>query len=195
LLYSSWTIGFSLSFNNILVFQIYTLAVGILPITTLTLVKQNYLKKRNETNAELLSHSLSERRSTGLPGQFLGFSSDNARESLRLDADHVLYIKAEGNYITIGYIKNGKISRTMLRNTMKYASDMMIPYPFLYQCHRSWIVNLCKVKKISGNSQGFFTRIYFRGSVFNRGIFGGYVFGRDFFCRDLQCWGLFDQYL
>ena len=154
LLYSSWTMGFSLSVTNILVFQVYTLAVGILPIATLTLVKQHYLKRKNEENAELLSHSISERHTTMSSDKIVVFSSDNVRENLELVADNILYIKAEGNYITIGYLKNGKITRALLRSTMKYASDLLNPFHFMYQCHRSWLINLNKVNRVSGNSQG-----------------------------------------
>jgi len=154
LLYSSWTMGFSLSFTNILAFQTYTLAVGIIPVTTLTLVKQHYLKRRNEENAELLSHSIHERHATISSDKTLVFSSDNARENLELILDTILFIRAEGNYITITYLKNGKIARTLFRNTMKYAADLLEPFPYFYQCHRSWIINLNRITGISGNSQG-----------------------------------------
>jgi hypothetical protein len=159
LLYSSWTMGFPLSFTNILAFQTYTLAVGILPITTLTLVKQHYLKRKNEANAEILSHSINERHTSLTSAQIVLFSSDNVRENLELAADQILFIKAEGNYITIAYLKNGKIGRTLFRNTMKYASDLLAPFPFFYQCHRSWIVNLNCITGISGNSQGLRLRL------------------------------------
>jgi hypothetical protein len=159
LLYSSWTMGFPLSFTNILAFQTYTLAVGILPITTIILVKQHYLKRKNEVNAEILSHSINERHASLSSGQIVLFSSDNVRENLELVADHILYIKAEGNYITIAYLKNGKIARTLFRNTMKYAADLLASNPSFYQSHRSWIVNLNRISGISGNSQGLRLRL------------------------------------
>ena len=87
------------------------------------------------------------------------FGDLTVRENLELVSDHILYIKAEGNYITIAYLKNGKIARTLFRNTMKYAADLLASNPSFYQSHRSWIVNLNRISGISGNSQGLRLRL------------------------------------
>jgi hypothetical protein len=71
LLYSSWTMEFRLSVSNILIFQSYTLAVGIIPITVLTLVKQNFLKRKNEESADQLSSVLDTRKIEVVPFPFI----------------------------------------------------------------------------------------------------------------------------
>ena len=154
LLYSSWTMGFLLTLHNTLIFQAYTLAIGIIPITVLTLLKQNYLKRKNEENAGLISSTLNVRKHEVKQGQQVNFTSDNEKEGLMLDVCDILFVKSDGNYITVGYLKNGKLSRALLRITMKNATELLTPFPFLFQCHRSWIVNMNNIVKVTGNSQG-----------------------------------------
>jgi hypothetical protein len=154
LLYSSWTLGFHLTLTNVLVFQAYTLAIGIIPVTALTLIKQNFLKHKNEESAGIISETIHLQRAERSPALQVQFYSDNEKDHLTLEVDDLLFIKSDGNYITIGYLKNGKPSRVLLRNTMKYAIEQMKPCPFFFQCHRSWLVNLHKVSGVTGNSQG-----------------------------------------
>jgi hypothetical protein len=154
LLYSSRTLGFNLTLTNIMAFQAYTLAIGIIPVTAITLIKQNYLKHKNEESAEIISGKIVLHKPEELPAGLIQFFSDNEKDMLRINVNDLLFIKSEGNYITVGYLKNGKPARALLRNTMKYAADLLAPFPFIFQCHRSWIVNLHRISRVSGNSQG-----------------------------------------
>ena len=154
LVYSSFTMGFTLSLNNVIIFQAYTLAIGLIPITALTLVKQGYLKRKNAQRAEAINDALLPQVHADHPGQTVRFLGENQKEELRVNADDILFVKSDGNYITVGYLKNGRLTQALLRSTMKYAMEQLASFPFLYQCHRSWIVNLNRITRVSGNSQG-----------------------------------------
>ncbi len=154
LLYSSWTLGFHLTLANIIAFQAYTIAIGIIPITALTLIKQNYLKRKNEESADIISGKIVFHKPEKFQAGQIQFFSDNEKENLRINVNELLFIKSDGNYITVGYLKNGKPARALFRNTMKYATDLLAPFPFVFQCHRSWMVNLRRISRVSGNSQG-----------------------------------------
>ena len=159
LVYSSWIFGFRLGFTNAILFQIYTLAIGFIPITALTLVKQNYLQRKNQENAVTITSSLHNRKAVAGADRLLQISSDNEKDTLTVNPDDVLFIRSEGNYITVSYLKNGRYARALLCNTMKYATDQLSPFTFFYQCHRSWIINLNRITGISGNSQGLRLRM------------------------------------
>jgi len=154
MVYSSFTMGFELNLNNIIIFQAYTLAIGIIPITALTLIKQGYLKRKNETAARAINETLVSHAPTGHHDQSVQFIGEGQNEELIVDACDILFIKSDGNYITAGYLKNNRFTQVLLRNKMKYAAEQLAPFPFLYQCHRSWIVNLEQITRVSGNSQG-----------------------------------------
>jgi len=154
LLYSSLTMGFTLTTGNLLIFQAYTLAVGIIPVTVLTMIKQNYLNRKNRESAQVITSSIKEHQIYPGMEQEIRISSENEKEYAVMKVQDLLFIKSDGNYIMAGYLKNGKITRALLRNTMKYAIDLLEPYPFLFQCHRSWLVNLHRISEVLGNSQG-----------------------------------------
>ena len=154
LLYSYWMMGFHLTLKNGLIFQIYTLAVGIIPVSVLIILKQNYLNRKNRESAGAISTSLAYRKKDSLNTQILRITSDNEKDGIELMVKNLLFIKSEGNYITIGYLLDGKARKTLLRNTLKYASRLFSPYPFIYQCHRSWLVNMDRISRVTGNSQG-----------------------------------------
>jgi len=71
-----------------------------------------------------------------------------------IDLSGLVAIRSDGNYITVFYFHKGKLISSLLRKTMKNAEDDLAPFPGLYKCHRSWLVNLGKVSRVSGNSQG-----------------------------------------
>jgi hypothetical protein len=153
-LYSSWTIGFHLTLKNVLTFQVFTVAIGLIPITTIILVKQNYLRRKNEESAGEISETLEARKPVVPAIQLLRISSENEKDSVELSISDLLFIKSEGNYITVGYLRDGKVMKALLRNTLKYAGERLAPNPSIYQCHRSWLVNLDRISRVTGNSQG-----------------------------------------
>jgi hypothetical protein len=154
LLYSNLVLDFRLTLTNALVFQSFTLIVGLLPVTVITIIKQNYLKRKNETRAGQINDTLIHHVSGDYHGRQVHFLGENQKEELKVIADDILFIKSEGNYITIGYLKNGRFTQTLLRNTMKYAADHLAAFSNHYQCHRSWMVNLNRIDRVGGNSQG-----------------------------------------
>jgi len=160
-LYSAWTIGFHLTLKNVLIFQAFTVAIGLIPIITIILVKQNYLQRKNEERAGMISAALVSRKTGDPDRQVIRIVSDNGKDSVDLIINELLFVKSEGNYITVGYLLDGKVKTILLRNTLKYASGVLSDDPAIYQCHRSWLVNLNHISKVHGNSQGL--RIEIKG--------------------------------
>ena len=154
LVYSTFIFDISFTFKSFLVFQSYTLLIGIIPVTAIVLIKQSYLKKKNESSAVLINEALTHNFPGNPSGQVVRFLAENQKEELTLSAGDILFIKSDGNYITVGFLNNGRPAQLLMRNTMKYAAELLASFPFLYQCHRSWIVNLNRIARVSGNSQG-----------------------------------------
>ena len=75
----------------------------------------------------------------------------NKHEILEIELTSLIYIKATENYIDIFYIDEQKqlVSKTF-RQTLSNAHTEL---PFLVKCHRSYLVNIDKIKDIEGNSQ------------------------------------------
>lgn len=152
--YSAAFIGIGLSVASILIFQGFTLAVGIIPITALTLIKQNYLARKNRETAERINIDLHQHEAKYGTGETVRIASESGKEELILALNELLFIKSDGNYITAGFLKNGRFQSALYRNTMKYAEEQLSDFPEFFRSHRSWIVNTSRISRVSGNSQG-----------------------------------------
>ena len=72
------------------------------------------------------------------------------KTSLRLKVDDILFIKSDGNYIEV----HTSAGKHLLRSSIKRVLEDH-PGTSLRRCHKSYIINLSKVKTIQGNSKGY----------------------------------------
>ncbi len=72
---------------------------------------------------------------------------------LSMKQENFLYIEASDNYANIFYINKGKISRFLLRNTLK-RMESLFKNTEIVRCHRSYMVNFEKVKVIRKDKEG-----------------------------------------
>lgn len=88
----------------------------------------------------------------------LNFSSENRKEQLVLELDQLLYLESEDNYVSIHFLNNEKVEKVLLRNSLKGVLDE-VQNDCLFQCHRSFLVNLHQVIHVSGNNHGLELRL------------------------------------
>ena len=155
LFYTSFFFNLRFSLTSILTVQLFTMAIGVIPITMLTIVKQNFLNRRNRITADQLSATISARKSIANGSSEIRLMSDNGKDEISLLISDLLAIDAEGNYITLYCRIDDKPQTILLRNTLLYAEEVLSPFPEIFKCHRSYLVNLNRVEKVTGNSQGY----------------------------------------
>ncbi len=70
--------------------------------------------------------------------------------------DELILIEAMQNYVQLSVMKNSKVERVMLRQTISsiYEQFQAIAAGSVQRCHRSYLVNIEKIAKVSGNAQG-----------------------------------------
>lgn len=138
--------------------EFYVLLSSIIPSVMIILIKQNYLLRQNTRQAEVLTYELHELHKTD-PVQPAAdkilFSGDNQNERLELNARQIDYITSQDNYFEVVWQEGGKVNKKLLRGTLAKAEATVQPFPFLFRCHRTFIVNLDKVINIKGNAQGY----------------------------------------
>ncbi|GAA4278573.1 hypothetical protein GCM10022259_32980 [Aquimarina mytili] len=64
-------------------------------------------------------------------------------------------IKSWNNYIEVFYTKNNEVVSSLLRNTMNNINAILVEYPFIIRCHRSYLINTNKIQSVAGNSRGY----------------------------------------
>jgi len=154
LVYSVYVFQFSAGiFTLFWVFQLFTLVIGLIPVILITMIQQNYLLKRNVKNAQIIESSLSLHRTSSFP--MVTIIAENGKDEFTSSPSDILFLESTGNYISILYLDNGKTKRLVLRNTLKNAELQLDQSTMLFRCHRAYIVNLEKIEKIKGNSQGY----------------------------------------
>ena len=77
--------------------------------------------------------------------------AENEKDSIELFAESLFYIESSDNYSTIFYEKAGKLQKELLRSSLTRL-ESQISSESIVRCHRSFIVNLDKVEKVTGNA-------------------------------------------
>lgn len=88
----------------------------------------------------------------------LQFVDDKGTVKLVVGTDNVISIEAAGNYVTIFYLTGNRLMRYSLRNTLKGIEELCSGGP-LVRCHRSYFINLNKVKLLRKASDGIYAEI------------------------------------
>lgn len=67
----------------------------------------------------------------------------------------LLYIEAQKNKVAIYYLKNGKLTQAEIQSTLVSVMEGLADYVNIFQCHRSFAVNLNNITSAKGNSNGY----------------------------------------
>lgn len=141
---------FRINLSNFFICQFYTLLIGIVPVTVRAILLRNWLLKKNLQEAIKMNEYLG-RRKISADEKIIRLESPFSPGILEVSNHAISYIEAAQNYIIVvwGYDKTNK--KEMMRLTMKEAFQQ-INDPLIVFCHRSYMVNLRKVKTITSQS-------------------------------------------
>lgn len=84
---------------------------------------------------------------SGSTRDMIPFYDDKSVLKFSVNKESLLYLESAENYVSICYLNRGKISKYLLRNTLKKMEENFANSEFI-RCHRSYIVNFAKVKVI-----------------------------------------------
>lgn len=142
------------SWSQLLIFEAYTLAIGLFPVSLSFIFNQMRLERNYRKQAEAFNHALPLYPPEKINEQVL-LVSDNQDEDLMLALDELLFIQAADNYVAVHSSRQGQLEKRMLRAPLKRMEASLAAYPFVWKCHKSYLVNLNRVVHISGNAQGY----------------------------------------
>jgi len=104
--------------------------------------------KKNKLESLSKSAFLSNKRTVMIP-----FKDERGTMRLSIKKDDFLYCRGTDNYVTIFYNDMNKLSKSLIRNTLKNIETQLADFPIV-RTHRSYIVNLDKVKLIEKAKDG-----------------------------------------
>ena len=107
-------------------------------------------QQNKKSHQELLEKSISN--SFPVP-TLVHFKDEKEVERISLQAENILYLQSNDNYVAIFYIENEKVEQYLLRNSIKKLESLLAPFSII-RCHRSFMVNTSNIisKKKKGNS-------------------------------------------
>ncbi len=126
----------------------YTFILGIFP--TVGIVLSNYIYHLKQYSTPPQPTYVSEQAQDSI----LILTADNEKDTVKLSAQSLLYIESSDNYSTVVFQKNEQVFKELIRSSLTRLEGQ-IQTQSIVRCHRSFIVNLDKVVKVSGNAQGF----------------------------------------
>jgi hypothetical protein len=87
--------------------------------------------------------------------------SENKSEKLEIKLIDLVLIKSADNYIEVVYLDNGQFRKKLIRNTLKSIEDMLQKFPWFIRCHRTGIINVEYIDKLTRSYSGY--KIYIKG--------------------------------
>lgn len=93
------------------------------------------------------------------PNELINIESKLKKEKLSFFQKELLYVASQGNYVTFYLLKEGKIIKAVIRNSINDIGQQLSKYPRIMRVHRAFIVNVDMVKSMKGNSLGYSLRI------------------------------------
>lgn len=135
------------------------LTLSIFPLFAFVLFAERYLLKKHLKTALEISDQIQEY----VPAkneQVVDFLFDNEKDHLQLALKNLVCVEGSDNYSAFYYYKDDKLRKDLFRVTLKSVEDQLNECNDVVRCHKSFIVNITHIKRISGNAQGF--RLHFQ---------------------------------
>jgi len=110
------------------------------------------LANKNEHFATNFTKSIQQKTSIS-ENTRIKILSKNNDETIIIDLKQLLCVKSEGNYLKVFFLKENIIKSKLIRNSFSKIEEQLVVFEKVKRCHRSYIVNLDKVEKMTGNAR------------------------------------------
>jgi len=153
-IYSAIFFRFISGFHAFLIYQFYTLVVGVIPILVITILHQNALLSDNLKIANELTGNLNSYTSLDVSDEIVKIAADNNKDKIEMNLSDFIYVGSTGNYVQVFYMVKNELKSVLLRNTLKQIEEQVKDCPSIIKCHRAFLVNRDRILQVKGNSQG-----------------------------------------
>jgi len=111
-------------------------------------------------NSRLLEEKTKAENSPEVPKKgLIAFPDEKGELKISIVLENLIYIDSADNYATIHYINKDKTTKFLIRNSLKWMEENLTKESPLVRCHRSYMVNLDKVKVLRKTKSGIFMEL------------------------------------
>lgn len=149
----SFVYHFPVTFWIFLIFLYWTLIIGILmSVLTISIAYNRYMRDKME---KLLSNTTEDQKDITIT-----IHDNNVRgNDLSMPINSLLYIEAQKNNISVCFTKEDKPTYVEVHTTLTAVVEELKAYENIFQCHRSFVVNVNNITSARGNSNGYQLRL------------------------------------
>ncbi len=140
-------------FNFSFYILIKALILSAIPTSILIPYNRNRLLRNHLQSALELNKYLQKKANPET--KIIHLKSDYEKDDLSIDVNELLFIRSANNYIEVFWEDRKGVHSHMVRCTLNNAEEASKDYPFIFRCHRAYIVNINKINRLEGNSQGY----------------------------------------
>ena len=132
-----------------LTFMYWTLIIG--GLMTMLGISMEYNRSLRDRMEALLSNTTEEQKDITVT-----IYDHNVRgNDLTIPINSLLYIEAQKNNVSVCYTKDGKPTNSEIHTTLSAVVEELKDYENIFQCHRSFVVNVNNITSAKGNSNGY----------------------------------------
>jgi hypothetical protein len=151
--YSSLMGYFLVSGTALLVFQFTVLAYSFVPVVVFTFINKITLENRNLSLVKDMSSLLSRSLVVRNPGTEIILPGEQPQETMKIGGGQFLYAESAGTYTDVVFMDGGIVKRALIKTPLSHIESSVSGDCFL-RVHPLFMVNVCKVKGITGSAQG-----------------------------------------
>jgi len=141
------------SFHSLPIFR--SGALALLPLILFNLVNYNRSLKEKAVHVfDSGRHWLQEERKGvhSIKKEQVEIFSENGKEYYSGGLENIIIIQSSSNYVEIYYRESGQVRRQLIRQTLSAVESLLSVMPNFIKCHRSILVNIDQISKLSGAS-------------------------------------------
>jgi len=132
-----------------LLFLYWTIIIGVI-VTVLT-IGVEYNRSLRDRMEALLCNTTEEQEDISIT-----IHDTNVRgNDLTIPINNLLYIEAQKNNVSVCYLKDSKPTNLEIHTTLTAVIEELKAYENIFQCHRSFVVNVNNITSAKGNSNSY----------------------------------------
>lgn len=149
----SYIFHYPITLSLFLSFLYMTIIIGV--VLTAISIGIEYNRFLREKMEALLSNTTEEQRDISIT-----IHDTNVRgNDLCIPINNLLYIEAQKNNVSVCYQKENKPTFVEVHTTLMAVIEELKNYDNIFQCHRSFVVNVNNITSARGNSNGYQLRL------------------------------------
>ncbi|MEO0339488.1 MAG: LytTR family DNA-binding domain-containing protein, partial [Bacteroidota bacterium] len=153
-LYYNWFMEFAFNWRHFFNFLLISSTIGVFPLSAYVLLDYIRQLKRYQSGASAANEQLAKNADNSNTEVILTLNDENGKAQLKVYTTQIYFLQSAMNYVEIFYQQDGHIKKELLRNTLK-ALESQFTQDYFQRTHRSYIVNLKQIDRVSGNAQGY----------------------------------------